>query len=232
MLVKDVMTPDVVSVAPDTPYKDVVETLVRAGVSCVPVIDDSERLLGIVTEADLVSKEAYVGRRRRALGLLADVVSGRAHHWATKAKGLVATEIMSRDVVTCEPRENIRVAARRMLERRVKRLPVVHHGALVGVVSRQDILRTLDRPDEEIAGAVEARLSSPLDMPDDHHVRFSVDHGVVTLSGDVRYGWDKQVVVSVVRDVEGVIEVVDHLHNREPDPNPPVARPGVMYRST
>jgi CBS domain-containing protein len=231
MLVKDVMTRDVVSVAPDTPYKDVVAALLRADVSCVPVVDDSGRLLGIVTEADLVSKEAYGTRRRRALGLLADVVSARAHRWVTKAIGQVASDVMSANVITCTRRENIRVVARRMLEHRVKRLPVVEDDELVGIVSRHDILRTFDRPDDEIADAVAAKLSS-LDMPDDHHVRFSVDSGMVTLSGDVRYAWDKPVVVSVVRDVEGVIDVVDRLHNREPDPHPPVARPAVMYRST
>jgi CBS domain-containing protein len=109
-----------------------------------------------------------------------------------------------------------------MLERGVKRMPVVdHEGRLVGIVSRQDLLRSLARPDREIATEIAHVLASDLNRPDDHHVQFSVVDGVVTLAGDVRYAWDKPVVVSLVRDVEGVIDVVDHMSNREPNPTTP-----------
>jgi CBS domain-containing protein len=217
MNVKDIMTTEVVTVTSDTPFKEVVEQLVRSGISCVPVVDEHE-LVGIVTEADLISKEAYGARRRRALALLADIASAREHGWATKATGSLAADVMTRNVIVSSPRDDVRVAARRMLERRVKRLPVVEEGELVGIVSRQDVLRMFDRSDEAITADLDRVLSSALNMPDDHHVSFSVDDGIVTLTGDVRYAWDKPVVVSLARDVEGVIDVISRLHNREPNP--------------
>ena len=218
MKVSDVMTTDLVSAAASTPFKELVERLVNFEVSSLPVVDDGDSLVGLVTEADLVSKEAYGGSRQRALGLLADTLSGRRHRWVTKAAGTVASDIMTRKVVTCRPDDDVRAVARRMLEQRVKRLPVVDTGRLVGMVSRQDILRMFDRPDEEIAFDVRRVLGKDLDRPDDSHVRSFVDQGIVTLTGDVRYAWDEPIVVSMVRGVEGVIDVMSHLHNREPNP--------------
>jgi len=216
--VRDIMTASVVSVTPDTPYKDVVERLVRSEVSSLPVVDERGALVGIVTEADLISKEAYDGQRHGALALLADVLSARDHHWVTKAAGLVAADLMTRNVIVCRPDETVRSVARRMLERGVKRVPVVDAGVLVGIVSRPDILRVFDRADDAIAADVERLFRDDLNMPEQHHVTSVVDHGIVTLTGDVRYGWDEPIVLSMVRDVEGVIDVVSHLHHREPNP--------------
>ncbi len=218
MKVSDVMTTDVVSVTPGTTFKELVELLVGSDVSGLPVVEASGRLVGIVTEADVVSKEAYGGHRRRALAVLADLLSAREHHWVTKAAGSVASDVMTTNLVVCSPDEGVRVAARRMLERGVKRIPVVEGGSLVGIVSRQDILGTFARPDAAIAVDVAEVLASDPNRPDDYHVRSSVDGGVVTLTGDVRYAWDAPIVVAMVRDVPGVIDVINQLHNREPNP--------------
>lgn len=75
MKVGDIMATDVVSVAPDTPFKEVVDRLLRAGVSSLPVVDAEGKLIGLITEADLISKEAYDGHRRRAVALLADALA-------------------------------------------------------------------------------------------------------------------------------------------------------------
>lgn len=225
MRVSDIMTTELVTVSPDTPFKEVVERLVRSEVSALPVVDAAGQLVGLITEADLISKEAYGSRRRRALALLADVVSVRDHRWVTKAGGSAAFDVMTRSVVFCRPDEDARMVARRMLERGVKRMPVVDDQGLVGIVSRRDILKMFDRPDESIAADVRSVLADVLTMPEDHHVRFSVDHGVVTLTGDVRYGWDEPIVVSVVREVTGVLDVVSHLQHREPNPRVPSQPP-------
>jgi CBS domain-containing protein len=218
--IEDIMTRDVVSVAPEMAFKDVVECLVRSDVSGLPVLDDSGQLIGIVTEADVTSKEAYGGHRRRALAVLADVLSARPHHWATKSAGWTAADVMTRDVVVCGPDEGVRVVARRMLDRGVKRMPVVQSGELMGMVSRQDILRTFTRPDDAIAADIMHALATHLNRPDDCHVDCSVEGGIAMLTGDVRYAWDEPVVVSLARDVEGVIDVVSHLRSREPGPRP------------
>jgi CBS domain-containing protein len=220
MKIDDVMTSPVVSVQPETPYKEVVELLVASDISGLPVIDRNGSLVGIVTEADLVSKEAYGGRRHRAVALLADVLSARPHHWATKGLGSVAADVMTTGVATCAPDEDTRVVARRMLERGVKRMPVVQDGTVVGMVSRQDLLRMFTRNDDAIAADVAQVLTTGANRLDDAHVRSSVVDGIVTLTGDVRYAWDVPIVAVMARDVAGVIDVVNHVHNREPNPEP------------
>jgi CBS domain-containing protein len=145
MKIEDVMSTDVVTIGPDVPYTDVVDCLLNHGISGLPVVDDTGRLLGIVTEADLVSKEAYAPRRR-ALGLLADYFRGRDPQWVRKSAGLTAREVMTAAADVCTPDEDLGEAARRMLERHHKRLPVVVDGRLVGIVARRDLLRGFGRP--------------------------------------------------------------------------------------
>src|SRR4051812_8304137 len=140
--VADVMSRDVVTAKPDTPFKDVVERMLERNVSGLPVVDDLGRLLGVVTEADLIAKEGYGGRRHRALTLVAAFCAGHDPTWIRRAPGMVAGEIMSCGAATATPHDDAQTAARAMLERHVKRLPVVDdHGKLCGIVSRQDLLR-------------------------------------------------------------------------------------------
>jgi CBS domain-containing protein len=218
MKAEDVMTMDVVTVSPDTPVKDAIERMLRSDVSGLPVVDAEGRLVGMVTEADVMAKAAYGSHRRRALGLVADLLSGRDLRWVTKSAGLTVAEVMSSHPVVCGRGDEIPVVARRMLQRGVKRMPVVEDGLLRGVVSRQDVLAIFDRSDAAVAEDVERVLASDSNMPDDRHVRSSVEDGVVTLSGDVRYEWDEVPVVSIVRAVPGVLDVVSHLHHRERNP--------------
>jgi CBS domain-containing protein len=145
MKVRDVMTTDVLTVGPEASFAEIVDALLTRGVSGLPVVDDSGRLLGIVTEADLVSKEAYGPGRRRALGLLADYFRGRDPQWVRKSSGLTASELMTAAPDSVAPDDDLVEAARRMLERHHKRLPVLVDGRVVGILSRHDLLRSLGR---------------------------------------------------------------------------------------
>ena len=149
MRVGDIMTARVVSVRPETPYKAALELLVRSEVSGLPVMDDTGKLVGIVTEADLVSKEAFIVQGRRGLATFMDVLV--APEWVKKSDGKVAADFMTKDVAVCDPDDDPREVARRMLERRVKRMPVVASGEVIGMVTRNDILRTFVLPEGEIA---------------------------------------------------------------------------------
>jgi CBS domain-containing protein len=139
--VRDVMTTDVVTVGPDATYDALVDLLLTHDVSGLPVVDADGVLVGLVSEADLVSREAYGHVRRRPLSLVADHLHDRDPAWVRKASGTTARTIMTRAVTTASPDDELRVAARAMLESGFKRLPVVStDGRVAGIVSRRDVL--------------------------------------------------------------------------------------------
>lgn len=218
MKVRDVMTTTVVTATPDTSFPDLVDRLLHYGISGLPVVDDHGHLVGIVTEADLVSKEAYGGRRRRTLELLADLVAGGETRWAIKGKGRTAAQIMTRQVETARPSEDIRSAARRLVEHHLKRLPVVDDGTLVGIVSRTDLLRMLHRSDEDLAHDVANMLADPLRAPERHAIEALVAEGIVTLRGTVLFPMDLPVLDAMVWQIPGVVDVRNEATGREPDP--------------
>jgi CBS domain-containing protein len=148
--VKDVMTTQVAAVMRGATFKEMAAMLLRFRVSALPVIDDEEKVIGVVSEADMLAKE-----------VLGDpgVISGMLHHREVrKAEGLTAGDLMTHPAVTVRPEESVEHAARLMYTLRIKRLPVVNAGGcLVGMLSRTDVLAVYDRPDEEIRD----RLSYP-----------------------------------------------------------------------
>ena len=146
-LVKDLMTTPVVTVGPATPFKEIVAQLAEHRVSALPVVDDAGRVLGVVSEADLLLKEEFPGpdqniplfwTRRRRLE-------------REKAAASTARDLMTVAVVSISPDASVPEAARRMHTANVKRLPVIGQGGrLVGIVSRADLLKVFDRPDGDI----------------------------------------------------------------------------------
>jgi CBS domain-containing protein len=122
---------------------------------------------------------------------------------------------MTTAVVTATPDEPVRAAAQRMLDRHVKRLPVLDGGKLVGIVSRRDLLRSFHRPDEEIVAEISAKLGSVRYAPEEHGVTATVEDGVVTLEGWVRTDGEVPVVEGLARDVAGVVQVVNRVTFRE-----------------
>ena len=139
--------------------------MVRYGISGIPIVDTESRLVGIVTEADLMTKPAYGGTHRRSLAVLGDLLRGHERRWESKATGLTAGEIMTTDVETTRPHEAVQAAARRMVRCGVKRLPVVHNDRLVGIVSRTDVLRSMHRTDEDLQAEIAAVLADPARCP-------------------------------------------------------------------
>jgi CBS-domain-containing membrane protein len=151
--VQEVMTRDVVTVSPSTPFKRVVQLLHDHRISAVPVVDADGCMLGIVSEADLVLKEER--RPSEAAPLF-----GRASRRRLRAKGAgtLATHCMTAPAVTVAPSASLGAVARLLHRRGIRHLPVVDRdGRLVGIVTRRDLLTVFLRRDEEIHHEISAR---------------------------------------------------------------------------
>jgi len=213
--VGDVMTTKVVTVEPTTPFKSIVELLLTWNIDGVPVIDIGDRLVGVVTEADLISRESYGPQQAHALAAVVPASYRSDGEWLAKAEGLTAGEVMTTDLATCTPDEDLRVAARRMLRQHRKQLPVVEGDRLVGIVARRDLLTIFDRDDADIAADVSRALRDRALLPEATDVTARVDEGVVHLSGSVGLSVDAGVIRAVLGSVPGVVDVVGELKSSD-----------------
>lgn len=205
-LVRDVMTEYVVVVRPDAAFKDIVEALARHRVSAVPVIDSAWRVVGVVSESDLLHKIEF------ADGDAARLFVGPSHRIAKeKAAGDTAVELMTAPPVTIEPTATLAEAARHMEANRVKRLPVVDEGRLVGIVSRSDVLRVYLRADADIERDIEREVLHGLLALEPEDVSVRVVDGVATLTGSVDWRTTAELAVRLTRAVDGVVRVVNEL---------------------
>jgi CBS domain-containing protein len=205
--VSDVMTKAVVSVPPDAPYRAVVDLLMTNRVSAVPVVDDFQRVLGVVSEADLLRKIEYAGDEEPRL------FDGRRRRAdRTKAKGRRASDLMSAPAVTAQEQTTIAAATRLMDGEKVKRLPVVNDiGRLIGIVTRSDLLKVHLRPDDEIQADTRDGIDHDLLPVDAKGVEVTVADGVVTLSGTVERWSTTELADRVARQTLGVVSVVNRL---------------------
>jgi CBS domain-containing protein len=224
-LVRDVMSRTVVTATEQTALPELIDEMVRNGISGVPIVDGDGRLVGIVSEADLMTKPAYGGTHRRPLAVLGDVLRGHERRWLAKSAAVTAGQLMTKKVATARPTETVRAAARRMVEAGVKRLPVVDDDQVVGIVSRTDVLVSMHRSDVELQAAIAATLSDPARVPEASVVDVSVADGVVTLRGTVRFPIDVPVVSWLAWRFPGVVDVHNEVTAREPDPQPPPSNP-------
>jgi len=220
--VDDVMTTAVVTVTGTAPYRDVVDLLVRHRFSAVPVVDDFQRVTGVVSEADLLRKIEYAGAEEPRL------FDGRRRRGERiKAKARTAADLMSSPAVTAPAGTSIAAAARLMDGEGVKRLPVVDDlGRLVGIVSRGDLLKVHLRPDDDIVADVRGVLG-PYLSEEDRAVTATVTEGVVTLTGRVDRWSTTDVVDRLVRQIPGVVDVVDEMEFDYDDRN--VLGTGIAY---
>ncbi|MFC8434967.1 CBS domain-containing protein [Streptomyces sp. NPDC057253] len=215
--VTDVMTRTVVAVARDTVFKDIVKAMAKWRVSALPVVDGDHRVLGVVSEADLLPKEEFRDGdpdRYARLRRLSDLA---------RAGARTAEELMTVPAVTVRADETLARAARTMARTRAKRLPVVGaEGVLEGIVSRSDLLKVFLRDDEEIAKEVRDHVVAFLFPDHEEPIRVMVHDGVVTLTGRVRDTSIVPVAARLVRAVEGVVDVDCALLGapRRPDLDP------------
>jgi|SRR5271165_2137331 len=201
--VKDVMTTRVIWVRKDAPFRELAAALRRHRVSAFPVLGEGDKVIGVVSEADMLTKEAVDP----------GVISGILHHRdAEKARGTTAGDLMTAAVVAVAPDDTVEHAAQLMYSRKVKRLPVIDaDGHLVGIISRADVLAVFDRADEDIRKEIidEVLLGEFLVDPKAFDVK--VSSGIVTLTGMPETNEVGHEIVARVRHVQGVVAVRDRL---------------------
>ncbi len=203
LTVRDVMTKTAVVVTQDFPFKEIVRRMKEHRVSAVPVVDGDGRLVGIVSEADLLFKEEFDTPTERDARLLERKARRTAR---SKASGLVASQLMTTPVVSIEPDASIAKAARLIDRKGVKRLPVVDEaGRIVGIVSRSDLLKPFLRPDEEIRREVVESLTRPGSWIEPRDLLVDVSEGVVMVRGIVEQRSMLPIVESTVLRIDGVV---------------------------
>lgn len=203
--VGDVMTRNVVAVRKDARFKDIVHVMRARRFSAFPVLDDDNRVIGVVSEDDLLIRRASAEPGAGPRFLL-------GHADRAKAAGLTAAELMTTPAITVRVDATVAEAARKMHAKHVKRLPVVTSDRrLVGVVSRVDLLGEYDRPDAEIRTEIIKRVIESEFVLESLAFTVTVESGVVTMAGPVER---KDVAVSLldeVRRVAGVVALRDRL---------------------
>ena len=208
--VADLMTHDVVRARPDTPFKEIVELLADNDITAVPVVDELDHPLGVVSEADLLRKCTAQSEA------LSRTPVPHLEAWErAKAEGARAEELMSAPAVCARPEWTVVEAARLMAVRNVKRLPVVDEAdRLKGIVSRGDLLRIFLRRDDAIRDEiVRDVLQRTLRLaPSD--VTVEVDEGQVTLRGSVEGSSLIPIIERLCHNVDGVVSVSAHLGYR------------------
>ncbi|HWT10826.1 MAG TPA: CBS domain-containing protein [Roseomonas sp.] len=213
---RDLMTPDVVTVPPETPVMAMARLLSDRGISAVPVVDGAGKVLGIVTEADLVRRLAGEEDRPTSWfgALFADPAS-QAERFA-RTHGVTAKDLMTEKVVAVAPDTTAAHIAHMMEEQKIRRVVVLEGETLKGIVSRADLLRALVTPaheeaelsDERVRRAVMAAMKKE-PWTDTFYTMVEVKDGVVTFHGFRRSDTVQKALRVLAENVPGVKSVVD-----------------------
>jgi CBS domain-containing protein len=207
MKVRDVMTERVFTLTPETPLKVVASRMLEYGVSGLPVVD-GERVLGVVSETDILFKERPAPDRN---GLVDWLIHYGEDPPLAKLEARTARDAMTSPAVTIKPERSVADAAALMLDLGVDRLPVVDGDALIGIVTRTDLVRVFTRGDDLIADEIrEAGLLRRL-WVDPDHVEVTVEDGNVVLAGTVDTPELADSLVEFVERTPGVVSVESRL---------------------
>ena len=216
--VNDVMSTHVMAVRPTAGYKEMAALLREQRVSAFPVVDEDNKVIGVVSESDLLVKEALDGT---VPGVLRGLTQ---RHVRSQVTGLTAADLMSRPAVTIGPDEPVSHAARLMYSKRVKRLPVVSaDGTLIGIVTRSDVLSVYSKPDAEIAYEITQDVIAGTFRCDPARFTVTVKDGIVTIEGTPESTPVGHDIIDAARHVEGVVAIRDRLSYPAEQPYHPSA---------
>jgi CBS domain-containing protein len=221
--VADVMTANVKTISPETPVRDIARLLHTLRLSGAPVVDSAGNIVGIVTEGDLIRHTAAIGEQSEDppswwQTLLTS--EGKMARDYAKRHGRTTKDVMTEKVITITETAPVADVARAMERHRIKRLPVVRDGKLVGIVSRSDLLKILaghDTAEPEAVmtdAAIRERLLAQLANQPWAHLttkNIEVENGTVRLFGSVQTEEERQGLCLAAQSVPGVVAVEDYL---------------------
>jgi CBS domain-containing protein len=221
----DVMTRNILSVRPDAAIAEAIKLMLDNRISGLPVIDDGGRLVGILTEGDLLRRGETATERHRPRWLEILMGPGRLAEEYVRTHGRKIGEVMTRDPVCVRPDTTLKEIVELMERHRIKRVPVLDDEVPVGILSRADLLRglagaleatsTAATSDEEIRERILAELARSAWVPRDG-IAITVENGVVDLNGVILDEKERAALRVAAENVPGVRAVEDHLVWVEP----------------
>jgi CBS domain-containing protein len=221
----DIMTPKVVSVRPDASILEAMQLMLANRISGLPVIAEGDKLVGIVTEGDFLRRAETGTQRARRRWLEFFIGPGKLADQYVQTHGRKVSQVMTPDPVTITEDTPLDVVVSLLEERRIKRLPVVRSGVVVGIVSRANLLHALAslaraqpsqaRTDAAIREQIYAELNRQRWIPKDF-INIVVREGEVELWGTILEERTRQAVRVAAENVPGVKHVSDHLVWVEP----------------
>ncbi|WP_327341417.1 CBS domain-containing protein [Streptomyces europaeiscabiei] len=224
--VGEVMTSEVVGARRETSLKDVARLLDRHRISGLPVVDADEKVVGVISESDLIRRQAAQAERDTRRRFRLSALLRRARRAIAEARAVTAGQLMSTPAITVHPEQPVADAARVMERHHVERLPVVdEEDRLIGIATRRDLLQVFLRTDEEIRQEIIDEVLTRAMCLTPHTVIVSVHDGVATLEGRLENRGDIPLVVQLVWRVDGVVGVMNSLAFRIDDTHPPEKHP-------
>ena len=213
MKVRDLMQSDVRTTSPDESLKDVARTLVANRISGMPVCDADGKVVGVISEGDILFKERGRPEQRSApLGWLLD---GGSHTDLKKATARTVGDAMTAPAVTIRPSSSATAAARLMIEQGVNRLPVVmQDGRVVGIVTRADLVRAFSRTDAEIATEIQKDILERVLWAEPAAIEIFVRDGEVRVGGELETSTDVPDLRAPRREGPGVVSVESSVTSR------------------
>ena len=237
MRADEVMTSNPTTISPQASVAEAVRSMLEARVSGLPVVDEAGHLVGVITEGDLLARAELGTEKKRAKWLEFLFGPGRSAEDFVQSHGRRVEEVMTRSPITVLPTAGLDEVVETMIEKRVKRLPVVDGGTLVGVVSRADVLRALsgafaavpvvtgDVGDAELVERIRAVLAGQSWAPATS-LDIRAANGSVELWGSILDERQREAIRVAVENVPGVKAIVDHLVWVEPFSGTVVSAPG------
>ncbi|HLW04210.1 MAG TPA: CBS domain-containing protein [Azoarcus sp.] len=213
------MTREVITVSPQTPVQEIVNLMLRNRISAAPVVDDAGKVVGMVSEGDLMYRAENQTNRRDSWWLTALFSARNDAADYVKSHGQRARNVMTRDVISVEEDTPLYKIAQTLEKHRIKRVPVLREGKLVGIVSRSNLLHGLSAMRADNSGAegdlairdhIVTEMKDKLGIPGSMTNVVVVD-GVVTLWGLVENENERQAAGVAAENAPGVKNVNNHL---------------------